>query len=80
MGKLALIALIVVALIFWLRFKATARERHPGPPAGSDADFAAMVRCAQCGVHLPGADASTGASGKVYCDPSHRTLARDDPA
>jgi uncharacterized protein len=31
-----------------------------------------MLRCAQCGMHLPAEDALPGRGG-VFCSPEHRT-------
>ena len=80
MGKIALIGLIVVALVCWLRYKATGRSHNSDPVADRNGDVDTMVSCARCGVHLPRAEALPGASGNVYCDASHRALAQDDPA
>lgn len=83
MGKVLLIALIALALVFWLRHKVTQRGRNgetkAAPPA-SAATSEKMVMCTHCGVHLPAHEAFAGASGKPYCDAAHRALARDDPA
>ncbi len=84
MGKVLLIALIALALVFWLRHKVRQRGRSgdakaAAPQAGA-ASIQKMVMCTHCGVHLPGHEAIAGASGKPYCDAAHRALARDDPA
>ncbi len=83
MGKIALIALIALVLVLWLRHKVAHRAgsgdaRAAPPPAPAQAQQ--MVACSHCGVHLPGNEAIAGASGKPYCDASHRALARDNPA
>lgn len=80
MGKIALIVLFVVALVCWLRYKATKRSHARGSVAGRGDEVDTMVSCARCGVYLPRSDALSGASGKFYCDPGHRALAHDDPA
>lgn len=83
MGKVLLIVLIALALVFWLRHKVTQRggsgDAKSTPPAGA-AKSEKMVMCAHCSVYLPGHEAIAGASGKPYCDAAHRALARDDPA
>ncbi len=71
-----LLVLAVVAIAFWLWRKA----RRPGvgakappaaPPPGTPQ---AMTRCAQCGLHLPAAEAIAGERGS-YCSAAHRQLA-----
>ena len=79
MGKIALIGLIMVALVCWLRYKATRRSPDHGPKAGRSGDVDIMISCAHCGVHLPRSEALPGASGKGYCDADHRALAQDEP-
>ena len=83
MGKIALIALIALVLVLWFRYKVTHRvdtgEAKAVPPAGT-LKTEKMVMCTHCGVHLPGKEAIQGASGKPYCEESHRALARDNPA
>jgi uncharacterized protein len=67
-----LVLLIVVVCVYWF-FKAQTRkaqtpdERSRGA-AGSAED---MVRCAQCGVHLPRSE-SLMAGQIFYCTPEHR--------
>ena len=82
MGKIALIALIAVALVFWLRHKVAHRAgggdaKAASPPAPAQAQK--MVACSYCGVYLPANEALAGASGKPYCDAPHRALASDNP-
>lgn len=80
MGKLALIALIFVALIVWLRYKATPRPRDTNVTDVGTESGESMVMCYKCGVYLPGKEAVVGASGKSYCDAAHRALSHDIPA
>jgi uncharacterized protein len=72
MGKLALLVLVVVALVFWLRFQAGGRRTKAAPEAKQGASIETMVECMQCGVHLPLAEAVTGTSGKMYCSVAHQ--------
>ena len=63
-----LIVLAVVAIALIARF--LLRQRRPARSArvtGGD-----MVRCAQCGLHVPAAEA-LGADGRWYCCEAHRT-------
>jgi len=70
-----LLRVIVLALLIWLvirlyqRFKALARERstkssQPGRPIEN------MVRCEQCGTHIPEKDALKR-DGHYYCSRAH---------
>ncbi|MBS0317352.1 MAG: hypothetical protein JSR49_09530 [Proteobacteria bacterium] len=46
---------------------AASRHRAPAPPR-----LQMMVRCADCGVHLPRSDALPGPGGRLYCCAEHR--------
>ena len=74
MGKIALIALLVVALVFWLRLKTSAKS---APPKQATKEDELMVVCDQCGVHLPTSESVLGLSAKRYCSDAHRFAARD---
>lgn len=73
-----LFVLAVVAIVYLL-----IKSRHAGhsrtapprerPPAAED-----MVRCVQCGVHLPRSEAIM-AGGKFYCCEAHRLANRARP-
>ena len=75
MKYLLLLALLVVAYLLWRN----ARLARGAPPAGRKPDAAAgpqeMVSCPVCGLHLPKADAVTGADGLLYCSQEHRLSA-----
>ena len=72
MGKLLSFVLLAVIAWFawraWRRLAAGAAERGPG--AAED-----MVRCAQCGVHLPRSE-GVAAGGDFFCSEEHRRLRR----
>ncbi|MGO4765248.1 PP0621 family protein [Cupriavidus sp. 2KB_3] len=78
MARIFLLLAVVLAIIWWLRQRAAARDAHEPParpgPAQRKADGAAasepMVQCAQCGVHLPRGEA-IGWNGLHYCRRSH---------
>ena len=72
MGKLALLVLLVVILVFWLRHKAGGRRAEAAPEPKQNNVIETMVVCGQCGVHLPRAEAVLGASGKAYCSVAHQ--------
>ncbi|HEX9183986.1 MAG TPA: PP0621 family protein [Burkholderiales bacterium] len=70
MGRLVLLALAVVVLV-WLVRRAFAARRPDGAPR--DAEGGALVRCAHCGMHLPRAEAHA-AGGRDYCSEEHARL------
>lgn len=66
----------VALLVVWL-WRSTRRTHHEQAPDSQPApptDPQEMVRCAECGLHLPLADAVTGRAG-VYCSDEHRQRA-----
>jgi uncharacterized protein len=69
-----LIILLVIVLVYWL-FKAHKVKLRNGsdsrPASGGKSED--MVRCAQCGVHLPRSE-SLLAGRAFYCTPEHRRL------
>ena len=76
MGKVALIVLLVIVLVFWLRLK-TGTKSEPPPQAMTDDEL--MVVCNQCGVHLPTSESVQGRSSRRYCSDAHRATALDGP-
>ena len=74
MGRLVVLVLLVV-LAVWLVRRAL---RAPGERADirKRAEAAGeLVRCANCGVHLPRAEARESA-GALYCSEEHARLGR----
>ena len=74
MGRLILIALVVL-LVVWLLRRALAGPRRggdaaDGPPSAPQGD---LVNCANCGVNLPKAEARS-AGGRFYCSEEHWRL------
>lgn len=74
-----LIVLVVVLVGAWVwrsnRRAERAAMRPPQAPATTPRPAAPqdMVRCAHCGLHLPGSEALLGhKSGAVYCSAAHR--------
>ena len=60
--------LAVVAVVYWLLrsyFKQSPKQATPEPSAEE------MVRCVQCGVHLPKSE-SILAGGEYFCSDAHR--------
>ena len=71
MGKLLVLILLIVAAV-WLVRRAL---RRPAPPAAAPAKPTSdeLVRCAQCGVLLPRAEARMSA-GALYCSDEHAKI------
>jgi uncharacterized protein len=59
-----LVIVVVLALMFGRRRPSAPRKR------ASSADAEGMVRCAQCGIHLPRSEALLR-SGRTYCSTAH---------
>jgi uncharacterized protein len=63
-----LLVILVVVVVLALMF---GRRRGPAPRKRSaPADAEGMVRCAQCGIHLPRSEALL-LSGRTYCSTAH---------
>lgn len=73
MGRLIVLGLIVV-LVVWLLRRALAAPAKPNEPAAPQGD---LVRCAHCGVNLPKAEARS-AGGLHYCSEEHWRLGPRD--
>ena len=71
MRFLVLILLAVIA--FWLIRGALRRAALKKPAAPQAAVEAELVSCAQCGMHLPRAEARL-AGDRVYCSDEHARL------
>ena len=70
MGKVLLWIVIVLVVLFVLRMinvaKAARRSREAAPPPGEQK--ALMVKCVECGVYLPQAEARRGPRGPCCGD------------
>ncbi|HEY6094820.1 MAG TPA: PP0621 family protein [Gallionellaceae bacterium] len=80
MGRLLFILAIVAVIIWWLKSMRNQQQpprqdeqQQPPPRAAED-----MVRCAQCGVHLPRSE-SYLVGGKFYCSEAHSRGSSDKP-
>jgi uncharacterized protein len=71
MGRLVVLVLLVVAAV-WVVRRALRRAKRTDiekqPPVQAD-----LVSCAQCGMHLPRAEARLAAD-RVYCSDEHARL------
>lgn len=73
-GRLVLIVLIILAVIFLVR--GFGRSRARGGSAGADGRSLPeqrMVQCAHCGVYVP-ESAAVAIAGLHYCSDEHRRL------
>jgi uncharacterized protein len=70
MFKLIVLVAVVLAVLWVMRGK---RPVVPpaAPPRPADPPQQQMLACAQCGLHLPQADALPGRGG-VFCSEAHR--------
>ena len=64
-----LLFLLAVAVVVYLLLRSFRRQapKQDAPPAQAEE----MVRCVQCGVHLPKSEAIM-AGGNFYCSDAHR--------
>jgi uncharacterized protein len=81
MGRLILIGIIVVLLV-WLLRRALAGPKKPAPPPGAPGEPqsgkpAELVSCAHCQVNLPRSEARS-AGGRHYCSEEHWRLGPRD--
>jgi uncharacterized protein len=58
----------VIAVVYWLLKSYRKQSPKQDVPAATSED---MVRCTQCGVHLPKSEAML-ADGKFFCGEAHR--------
>lgn len=74
MKYLLVLAVLLVAFYVWRGNRRDSLRTPPAAPASRPPGAPeAMVRCAQCGTHLPATDAVTGRRGS-YCSTAHRDL------
>ena len=66
MGRLIFYIAIVVVIYLLLKSQRRQPPQNSAPETSED-----MVRCSQCGVHLPKSE-SILAGGKFYCSEAHR--------
>jgi uncharacterized protein len=70
MARLILLALAVLVLVWLVRRAIASRVGRDKPVSGAPGE---LVTCAQCGVHLPRAEARSAAGG-LYCSEEHAQL------
>lgn len=64
---------VILIVLWFIRTSAHRRQRTERPPAAREPEK--MVRCAQCGVHMPESE-SIRDDGAHYCSAEHRRAAR----
>ena len=64
-----LIIIAIFAIIYWV-LRSYGRSLAKRPAASTEED---MVRCVQCGVHLPKSESLT-VQGNFFCSDAHRRL------
>jgi len=69
MRYLLIILAIVLVAWGWRAFRTSLQQNAQRKKADTSSTVA-VVRCAQCGVHIPTNDAVTGDKG-VYCSTAH---------
>ncbi|MCD2339550.1 hypothetical protein LRH25_04260 [Ideonella azotifigens] len=87
MSRVVLLILLVLAAIWWVgrrrRPPPDAGQAPVAPPVTRPvappvtrpvATAKPMLRCAQCGLHLPQDDVLTDSQGLAYCSEAHRAL------
>ena len=76
-GRLILLIIAVLALVWLLRRALLARHRQDPPDAAQggsrDGSKGELVRCAHCQLHLPMGEARA-ADGHFYCSDEHQRL------
>jgi uncharacterized protein len=70
MGRLILLALAVLILVWLVRRALRERQGGTPPTPGLPGE---LVACAHCGVHLPRGEARSAAGGE-YCSEAHARL------
>ena len=87
MGKILFWFILILAVLIGARLVARSASK-PTPsgrlskgsqPAQADMSEAeAMVRCQQCGIHLPRSEAFLS-NGKTWCGPEHARIGQSKP-
>lgn len=72
MGKILILLIIIVAVLYLIRKAGTGRSAPDRPERRDQAER--MVNCVQCGVYLPVSEALLE-RGRYYCCEKHRRTA-----
>lgn len=68
-----LLLIVVIAVVVYLLLKSYRKKLSGEGENGSNGYAEDMVRCVQCGVHLPKRE-SIAVDGKYYCSDEHRRI------
>lgn len=76
MTRLLLLGLVVVGLVLWWKHSQRGRVKRERPPEEAAPDAPkknpeTMLRCVECGLHLPASQALPGKGGS-FCSAAHR--------
>ena len=72
MKYLVLLAVLLIAYLWWRSSRLPRDHKPPGAGSGPAASPQDMVRCPVCSVHLPRGEALPGPDGRLYCSQEHR--------
>ncbi|MFN7692463.1 MAG: PP0621 family protein [Burkholderiales bacterium] len=81
MTRLVLVLLLLLVVVLWWKSRKRGGSTQAPPADQSQHDAQApetMVRCAQCGVHLPASQSLPGLGG-VFCSAAHREQFESKP-
>ncbi len=85
MGRVLFVLLLAVGVVLWWKHRQrggrpSAPEAPPSGPSTEPRSSSpeAMLRCAECGVHLPASQSLPGRGG-VFCCAAHRQQFEDRP-
>jgi uncharacterized protein len=68
-----LIIFLIIFVVAWRWRAARSSDKQETRQKRDNIQPTDMVRCAQCGVHLPAQEAISGRQG-IYCSDKHRQL------
>jgi len=74
MLRILLVLAVVVGIVLWWKQQQRGRTDAAVPPPVDPPE--AMLRCAECGVHMPASQALPGRGG-AFCSAEHRTRFED---
>jgi len=77
MGRLIVLGLIAVVVVWLLRRALAGPSKPEAPPQAPGGLPGDLVTCAQCGVNLPRSEARS-AGGRHYCSEEHWRLGPRD--
>ena len=78
MGRLILLALAVLILVWLVRRALHGRQGGAARPPDTAVTPGELISCAHCGVHLPRAEARPADTG-LYCSEEHARLGPREP-